>query len=266
MKIKETTVLNLNVKNKYKLYPYDGRDKDIDAVQIIADYVKENKINVVCLQEVTPQFMKRLQEKLSEYYAVGEGRYDHLQKIHFNKFIDQFNESNPIISDIIPTTSETKKLPFLAKDFIESLKSGNVHGRVLTYFERNIEQHGSCFVLNTHLDVQSDFVRKKQFKTILQTIDNLREKANSMILTGDFNATSENKGMANFIKELKIRGINMVPLKGRTWKGQKEDLPVDMVFVSNNLEVISSEIIKDEKEPISLISDHSPILVKLRTI
>jgi endonuclease/exonuclease/phosphatase family metal-dependent hydrolase len=263
----ELKILNLNLKNKHYLFPYDGIDKDVDAVQILVNYIIKNKIDIISLQEVTKPLVDRLEVMLSDYSVKGDYRYSRLGFIAKLDNIEKYDEANPIIHKHKTLKYKTYFLPSINFCIRDVLKYRFVPPaqRIMTYNRIKVEgMDKSIDFYNTHLDIKSDRIRKKQFRKILN-ITNIFRKRNPVVITGDFNVPPDNKGVVTFLEKLKKKKMKLVEFNSKTWKYQQKNKPVDYIIIPDSWEIIEKKIINNESEPLTLISDHYAIEVTVRT-
>ena len=130
-------IATFNIQNNYKLY-------SLDKTNDIYKFLKEEKIDILCLQEVFDKCNDDLCKKLGNSYDIfGKYRY----KLWIFKRI---NEKNPIIAQNA-YMSKTYYLPYLPS-FLK---------RIVTKVNVKTE-YGEVAVYNTHLDYKFDFVKKRQ--------------------------------------------------------------------------------------------------------
>lgn len=227
-----------NLRNHYWQKGWDGENYP----SILADYIRNNNIKFLGVQELVRPYACKLQKELGKNYTiVGGYRYGDM------KLLEQFNESNAIITDENVVTSETK---FLAT--IPILDHGTQMPRILTSVESD-----DFFMINTHLEYWNKMSQVHQLNKLYRYI--LKNRDKNPIITGDFNADISKPYFVNFINLLKAIGISMVPVEGPTYKTKKQTL--DYIFVSDEYDIVDCKV---ETEEVKEISDHSPVLVKLK--
>jgi len=236
-------LLSFNVRNRYKLKNYDGIYKNNDTVKKLSNYIIQNKIDVVCLQEVIELYRDRLTLELNDYKVYGNPR---MGRSIFTKVIDiikRFNESVNIYSNLKIVKNINYRLPFLP----------DLLPRVAT----RIDLKNNITVINTHLSAYNKISKNRQLKKLYKIIKKID---NPVILLGDFNMNIKSNILTRFINELDLIGIKHIDIKGRTFKKSKRDLPIDHVFVSKKLKIKKLEKIKDKEVS---FSDHYPILIEM---
>lgn len=127
------------------------------------------------------------------------------------------------------------------------------------------------FVLNAHLDNVGKVAREKGMKLILEKI-RLFSKSDRIILAGDFNDVASSKahkiasqwGLNDTYKTSpKNKGVNYTFHKF----GQKnagERYKIDYIFASKDFKTVSVDIPKEKPKRGVYISDHNPVIVKMK--
>ena len=226
------TISTFNIQNDIKKFSNDKTD-------IILKYMKDKKIDVLCLQEVYSLLDKDICNKLdNKFNMYGEYRF------FLKKLLNKVNEKTPIITKYKVLSNNTYQLPFLP----------TLLKRIVTKIEVEINNK-KVSIYNTHLDFMLEFVKKRQLKKLLELIKN---DPNPIILTGDFNLKTNKKIFLNFIEELKNINITHIDVKDKTWKPSRFHRAIDHIFISDEFKLISQEIVKDIPT-----SDHYPILIKI---
>ena len=228
------TISTFNIQNDIKNYKKEKQD-------IIINYLKKNKIDILSLQEVYSKLDKDLTKTISTINYSIKGDY----RFFLKRILNRINEKTPIITNKKILSSKTYHLPYLP----------SLLKRVITKIE--IEDNNKIIsIYNTHLDYKYDVAKKRQLKRILKIIS---KDKNLIILTGDFNLKNNNPIFIDFVKELKKLGINHIDMKNKTLKCSKYKRAIDHIFLSKEFSVISKEIIKDIPT-----SDHYPIIMKIK--
>lgn len=128
-------------------------------------------------------------------------------------------------------------------------------------------------VYNTHLDCISPWARDYGLQKISEIIEeNYEAEKVPVMLMGDFNATPDSKAIQNFIALNKdkrnfiaVQEINKDMYSESTmskFKGATKGMHIDYIFVSDEFNVMSSEIVRyneNGKYP----SDHYPLVAEL---
>ena len=164
----------------------DGADAWPERRADVVDLIRGTAPDLLGVQEALPQQMAYLDEQLPDYDYVGTGRRgeegDEFSAIFYRRERLAVSESNTIWLSPTPDTV--------------SLGWGARYPRIATYGRfRERETGQELFVLNTHLDHESDEARLNGLALITETIDALAEPGLPVVLMGDFNAASSSRTM-----------------------------------------------------------------------
>jgi len=238
--MKETlTIATFNFKNSY--HSYQTLKDKTDCYSFIK-FIMENDIDILGTQETIIRNLRFCESILTDYgYKIfGDGRYGKLGNIYP---VNLANETNSIIfKKELGKGQKTIKLPWL----------GTTFPRIITKAE-----FGNIVFLNTHLDNINNKVKVKQLKFIYNLIKKLKKENKEIILTGDFNMTIKNKKFKEFIYEVKKLNLKRVEANKPSCHGIKFG-PIDHIFIPSDFEV------EEIKQPNISISDHKPIIVKVK--
>lgn len=226
-------ISSFNIQNDIKKYSKKKEEK-------IISYLKDNKIDILNLQEVYSKLDKDLSKDIISLNYNMFGKY----RFFLKRILNRINEKTPIITKYKVINNKTYNLPFLPS----TLK------RVMTKVE--VEINGKLVsIYNTHLDYMLDITKKRQLKRILKI---LQKDNNPIILTGDFNLKNNNDIFNNFVEEMKKLNINHIDVLDNTWKPSKYHRAIDHIFLSDDFVLNSKKIVKNID-----ISDHYPILIEI---
>ena len=143
--------------------------------------------------------------------------------------------------------------------------------RICTYglFKDKITKK-EFWVFNTHFDHMGIIAREKSSVLILKRIKKINRQSLPVILMGDFNAIPNSPPVKELITELSdALQISKEKLHGPrgTFNGFNEDLPVekriDYIF-TKKLKVLSYTHINDRLDNNRHISDHLPVMIKIK--
>lgn len=223
-------ISSFNIQNDFSKY-------NINKSKEIYNYLVQNKINILGLQEVYSKINKDLIKLLPSKYTYN-GNYRFFSKIILNRI----NEKTPIITDKKVKFSKTYNLPHLP-----SLLKRVVVKNVINYKGYDIS------IYNTHLDFMFESVKLRELKYLYKLIS---KDNNLIILMGDFNLKNNKEIFNKFCSLLEEKGISRVEFNDRTLKMSRYHREIDHVFLSKEFNVENYSIIKDLE-----ISDHYPIVV-----
>lgn len=234
--MKEVIIGTFNLRNHYWQRNWNGQN----FPEILANFIKDEKITFLCVQEMVKPYSKKLQLQLNNYHIIGNYRFEKIP------FPSQFNEANSIITKEKIIFTETKHL-----SRIPGLDHLTKWPRIITTI-----QTAEHFIINTHIEFGNKIPQIHQLKILYQYIHDHQDL--SPIITGDFNIDSSTPHFLDFIKKLEKIGIQHINNSTPTHKKQI----IDHIFISNTYDILSTEVIQNQA--INDISDHSPLLVKIR--
>ena len=224
-------VSSFNIQNNIRVY-------DKNKSQDIYNYLKNNKIDILSLQEVFNKCNKDLISLLNNNYSfVGKFRY------LFNFIFYKKNEKNPIISKYKILSNKTYHLP--------SYKSK--YKRILTHALISLDDK-LISIYNTHLETSDEIIQKKQLDKIYEIIS---KDNNIKILMGDFNLKNNSDLFNEFTKLLSNLNMNLIIFNEDTFKNNNIG-EIDHIFIDNKFKLNKKKIIKDLE-----ISDHYPIMIDI---
>lgn len=226
-------ISTFNIKNDFNYY---NKNKSLE----IFKYLRDNKIDVLGLQEVFYKCDKDLCKLIKNYYNMA-GKY----RFSFKLFHPTDNEKTPIITNKNIIESNTYRLPF----YPSNLKRVMSHIVIL-------DKGKELSIYNTHIEARLSKVKEKQLDKIYEIISNDKRPK---ILMGDFNLKDTDIIFESFINKLKSIGINKVEINERTYKTEKDNKAIDHIFISNELKIVNTFVIKN-----LLISDHYPVIVEIK--
>lgn len=240
---------------------------------LAAELIRRSGASIIGVQELLPKMRRDVEESLQDYSVIGHGRY-----LGKNTYNDEH-------SDIIVRNSDADvhyhKTFWLSK---QPEKSGTrgllaLFPRICTMAEIYVKELDCRIrVFNTHFDCLSGPARTLGVRVILSYMSKYnREEPLPTILMGDMNATPNSKAI-RILREndhhydnvhlndvYEALGGSEIQNTYHFFKGiVKEGMkPIDYIFVSDEFEVVRSEICTDhdgEQYP----SDHFPIMATLR--
>lgn len=238
----ELVISTFNIQNKYKIKRYNGIEKTGDHVKELSEFIYNNHIDIIGTQELTRRFKNRLLEYIKDDYdIVGKYRFTSIGEIL--PIINKINESTCIISNRQIVKHKTKHFPyFFGIPRILTIADIKVGNRIIK-------------IINTHLDHISEISRRVQLKYLYNVI---RKSNIPVIVMGDFNTTVSNKYFCKFTEKLKEIDYKRVEINESTHKTNK--LPIDHIFLPNKWQIKE----KNVPDLISNISDHKPIIIKIK--
>ena len=177
---KELIVLSYNIRYDN---PNDGENQWKYRKEIIANYIKEIRPDIIGMQEVLDPQLVFLDISLTEFSFVGVGREDGKTKGEYSPILYNSNRLTLLQTDTF-WLSETPKVISVGWD--AALE------RICTYAQFEHKETGQKFwVFNTHFDHIGELARIQSAKLILQKIKMLNINNFPVIITGDFNLTPD---------------------------------------------------------------------------
>ena len=235
--MKSVTIASFNLHNHYWDNNWDGGK----FPEALANFIKENKIDYLGVQELVRKYSFNLEKNLGkDYKIIGKYRFDKIP------FTNRINESTAIITKEKVLNSKTKYLALFP-----ILSHGTAFPRIFTTIQTK-----DIFLINTHIEYWKERPKRRQLKVLYKYI--LKNKDKKPIIIGDFNLELEDECFKDFIVALQKLDINMVPNTFKTHKNKT----IDYIFIPACYEIEDFKVISGEK--INNISDHHPILVKIK--
>ncbi len=223
--------------------------------------------DVLGTQEGLEHQVEWLNEKMTDYKVVGEGRADVKEKgkgefsaIFYNATMFKALKNGTF------WLSETPDKP--SRGWDASLN------RICTYVLLQDRSTGTGFwVFNTHFDHRGRTARKGSAKLILQKIGEFNKDGLPVFLMGDFNATPEDEPVKLIVKELcDSRNMCDLPPFGPegTYNGfdvcKNPEKRIDYIFVSRQKVAVKKYAVLAEVKDLKFPSDHLPVYIEVRFI
>ncbi len=242
--------------------PRDSMNAWPNRVAQVCDFIKNEKPDILGMQEVLHRQYLILDSALTDYTSVGVGRDDGAKGGEMNPVFFR-KERFDLIRTITFWLSETPEVP-------GSMGWGASLPRIVTWMElsdKYTQEH--FFYFNTHFAHDSDSARIMSSKILLEQVTRISDGF-PFIITGDFNMQPNSTGYsiltgpAESIPALKdsyaisekkpwgpsytFNGFSDKPGTGR----------IDYIFVKNGLRALEHRILI-KKEHGVFISDHWPV-------
>lgn len=224
----------------------------------VADYIKDNQLDIVGMQEVLHGQLEDLRIRLPEYDYVGVGRTDGKTQGEYSPVFflrDKFK----VLKKGNFWLSETPDVPG-SKGWDAALE------RIASYVKLKDITTGKIFMaVNTHFDHVGVVARRESAKLIMQKIQEIVGKRPAVV-TGDFNVTEEDEAYTTMTTNefLMNDAYHLTPNHtGANYtyhnfchippeKAEK----IDFIFVTPSINVTHSHI--EEPNRKALLSDHNP--------
>lgn len=231
---------------------------------IVFDIMKRYDLDIIGVQEVTDKMYIDILENMGDYNIIGTAR---TKRIFVEKNDILVNKKHKIISHKTFWLSENT-----AK--VGSSKWYSLYPRICTTCVIETNTGKRLRVCNSHLDCLLPQARSFGLKKLAETIQLLQEEEDlPLIIMGDFNATPESKVIKEFLNGtinnkrcIAVQEINKELYNFSTmskFKGKEKGMHIDYIFVSEDIEIIAADIIKDNNEG-KYPSDHYPIVAEVK--
>lgn len=232
----------------------------------VADYIKDNSIDIIGLQEVLHPQLEDLLQRLPEYDYVGVGRTDGKTKGEYSP-IFFLKKKFKVLEKGNFWLSPTPDVPG-SKGWDAALE------RIASYVKLKDKRTGRVFMaVNTHFDHVGIVARRESAKLIMRKIQEIVGDRPAVV-TGDFNVTEDDEAYATMLGGEMVNGklsnckfLDAFHISPRctgpsyTWH-QFCQLPpdrrekIDFIFVTPDIRVSRTHI--EEPNPEALLSDHNP--------
>ena len=229
-----------------------------NIIQILIKYSP----SIIGIQEGLLNQIQYIDSSLINYDYVGVGRDDGKEKGEFCAIY--FDTTRYVL---------LKNSTFWLSETPDTISVGwdAALERICTYglFKDRITKK-EFWVFNTHFDHMGIIAREKSSGLILKRIKKINRQSLPVILMGDFNAIPNSPPVEEILTELSdALQISTEKLHGPggTFNGFNEDLPIekriDYIF-TKNLKVLSYTHVNDRLENNRHISDHLPVMIKIK--
>jgi len=229
-----------------------------NIIQILIKYSP----SIIGIQEGLLNQVQYIDSSLINYDYVGVGRDDGKEKGEFCAIY--FDTTRYVL---------LKNSTFWLSETPDTISVGwdAALERICTYglFKDRITKK-EFWVFNTHFDHMGIIAREKSSGLILKRIKKINRQSLPVILMGDFNSIPNSPPVKEIVTELSdALQISLQKLHGPggTFNGFNEDLPIekriDYIF-TKNLKVLSYTHVNDRLENNRHISDHLPVMIKIK--
>ena len=207
--------------------------------------------DLIFAQEMSNEIYENMVEDFSHQYTIVKSRRNEKEKN--GESLAVFLKKS-VFSDVTLKTIWLSNTPSVTSKLTYSLKP-----RIATVINSTFKGQPLLFV-NTHLDPLFPWVRNQQMAFLSKYID-LHQVA---ILGGDFNGNYNEKWfhrISSIMRYVKPENMHNTLHYG-SGKIKRSKLPIDYLFVANDLKIVGSNIIDHPYDGI-YPSDHFPIYLKV---
>lgn len=235
----------------------DGINKWDNRKDGVISLIKNNKVDILGIQEGLPNQIEYLSKELKGYSLIGEGRNGgnngEYSAIFYNSKKVTLLESETI------WLSETPEIPSIGWDAALN--------RIVTMGVFTLKDSSKkMIVYNTHFDHIGEIAREKSIDVILNHIKKNGFLKKELIVMGDFNAEPSDTPIKQLDKFLDDSFDEDIDKPYGTFSGFKIDSElkkrIDYIFIKN-IDIIQYKHIKTRLSSNLWPSDHIPILISI---
>lgn len=244
--------------------PGDGENAWPHRRDMAASMIRFHRADVIGLQEAIKEQIDDLAERLPEYSWFGVGREDGAEA---GEFSPVFYRTDRLELEKHETfwLSETPGKPSVGWD--AALE------RIVTWGRFRDRKNGTVFYLfNTHFDHRGEIARRESAALLKKHVAGIAGSF-PVLVTGDFNAkpgsepitviTTGNDPLTDTasVSHYGHHGPSGT-WSGFTSPGSPGDLPIDFIFMRNNVDVLLHGTLSDTFDG-RFPSDHMPVLIEI---
>ena len=256
------TVMTFNLRYNN---PSDGNQQWDKRKEFTLDIIKDHQCDLLGIQEGLLDQVRYLDMALPDYNREGIGRTDGIDKGEFAAIYYKADKFNKIEGGTFWLSEDPDK-PTMGWDAAVI--------RICTWVKLQDKATGKKILfMNTHFDHIGETARLESAKLIIQKSKLLSKDGYSVIITGDFNSTSETEP----IKEL-LRDFNdsrsACSSKPEGPEGTFQDFGrsteplerIDFIFLEKGKWQVTNYSTDDRKKGELFSSDHYPVVAKIKAL
>lgn len=231
---------------------------------LMMEFLSKEFPDILCMQEVLINQLNEIKSNFEIYNMVGVSRVDGKEKGDFVPIFYRKDKYEQVNSGTFCLSEKPDSIGYIGWDA--------KYPRIVTWINlKNIKTGEMVFVINAHLDNVGKVARVNGMKLIFEKISQL-SKSDRIILTGDFNDVVSSK-----VHDIAIQGeLNDTYIVSPQTKGVhytfhqfgQKDLgkryKLDYIFTSKNFKIHSVSIPIERPKRGVYISDHNPVIVKMK--
>lgn len=260
---KEILIGSFNCQNNARNRRAGNANIEENTAYLLSRHFKKMKYDILGTQEMTKPFLEELQKYLPEYHHYGTYRFGTKWWIQKLRFLESYNENNPIFLKEEAIDSKTLHLPSFGLSFSDMkqvIKKGIPLPRIATIVLTQKKEIGTLCIINTHLQHRFPSIRQKQLNVLKKIIEDYYQKY-PIILMGDFNMTTSSSIFSQFIEDLKKLGLKRVPLEASTHPAFSK--AIDHLFIPSTWDILEGKTMLEVDETLQKITDHTGIYAKV---
>lgn len=238
----------------------DGPDKWENRKEGVFELIRKQDADVVGLQEALDFQLDEILKACPDYGSFGVGRDDGVRKGEFSAILykkDRFK----VVEGGTKWISEQP-------DKFGSIGPGATLPRIFTWCQLKHQSGCQLWVVNTHLDHESDMAQSLGAEQILNFLATTGAGKSSTLVMGDFNCGSDNEPVKRFL-EAKYRDLRPETGPYGTFSGFKvgtTDGPsIDHLLVSEWMGGSAGEIVRTTYKG-RYPSDHFPVVAMVSVV
>lgn len=234
--------------------------------KVVSKFIRKEKFDIICMQEVINNQLLDILQCDKRFDYIGIGRDDGHEKGEYVPIIYRKDKYMLVRSGTFWLSQTPNRVGGIGWDAS--------YPRIATWAILRIAKTGKeFFIVNTHLDNVGKLARQNGMKLILDTIPVLSENK-SVIFTGDFNS-NDNSAVYNAVRNnplmlkdiykhrLKANGVNYTFHRFGKIE-ERARTRIDYMFVSKGIMPLVVNIPKPKSDKGIYISDHNPVIAKLK--
>lgn len=244
----------------------DGKNRWKFRRDTLCNFIKACDADIVGMQEVLHGQLKDILRRMPEYDYVGVGRDDGKTKGEYAPILYKRHRFDVKGSGTFWLSQYPDSVGFIGWD--------GACCRIATWAKMYDKKTGALFLhINTHLDHVGRNARKNAALLIINHIKNIAAGLPA-ILTGDFNVSSDSEAYSTLTTNAFVLKDAYVTASVKTGTSYTYhdfgELPkvqrakIDFVFTTPDIIVESHDIPQESSTSVPYISDHNPIVVKLK--
>lgn len=229
----------------------------LEDIKNIAQFLSENKADVICLQELTINFDKQNNIHTPNYIAEQLGCHVYFQEIAFAG--KEMKLANAVFSKYPITNTRTVWVN-------KEQGSGNYDDENRAYVEATLDVGGEELTIGTvHMSYTHKFEpSERKLAETTNLVEAIEQNKKRFVLTGDFNAvpgsqvlTAIEQALTNCGPEYSVNTWTTKPFSYGGFEANTLDWRLDYIFATNDIKASKAQILSTG------YSDHLPVLVEI---
>lgn len=229
----------------------------LEDIKNIAQFLSENKADIICLQELTINFDKQDHIHTPNYIAEQLGYHIYFQEISFAD--KEMKLANAVFSKYPITNTRTVWVN-------EEQGSGNYDDENRAYVEATLDIKGEELTIGTvHMSYTHKFEpSERKLAETKKLFEAIEQNKKRFVLTGDLNAvpgsqvlTAIEQVLTNCGPEYSENTWTTKPFSYGGFEANTLDWRLDYVFATNDMKISKAQVLSTE------YSDHLPVLVEI---